>query len=184
MKIASLIHIILFGRMLIRVYCFNVGPEIVKQAGREMKSPTLSKPFGLSPRTPSLPTKYSTHLQESFADEDTSSEIKEVKDIILSVSKEEDDEKRRSNLSSLLNTKISEGDQQFLQIWDKAIIQLGEELQAEARKKAIETQTTQTESNDANNKVKEMKKSKEEIQLWALVDMMVQSKTLIKKASQ
>ncbi len=145
----------------------------------------LSRPFTFSRRTPFSPTKISTELRAASGDAPTADEIEEVRKTILSVSEEKDDEKRRSNLSSLINEKISEGDQQFLQIWDKAIIQLGEELQMEARRKAMETQAVESENcDDASEETKEVTKSKEEIQLWALVDMMVQSKTLIKKAAQ
>jgi len=185
MKIESLLRIILAGGLLLTVHCFNVSSEIVKQTRSEMISMALSIPFGLSRKTLSLPTKKSSQLQAASGDEPTSDEVKAVRKTILSVSEEGDDEKRRSNLSSLINQKISEDDQQFLQIWDKAIIQLGEELQAEARVKITETQATQTEgSSDASDEAKEGEKSKEELQLWALIDMMIQSKTLIKKASQ
>ena len=120
-------------------------------------------------------------------------ELLEIKKKILSLSLEQDDEKRRSTISSIINEKISQEDSQFLQIWDKTLIQVGSELQDEARRLAMIESESDEEGNKENTvsdgtttdvgEQETANKSKEELQLWATIDMMIQSKTLIKKAS-
>jgi hypothetical protein len=120
-------------------------------------------------------------------------ELLEIKKKILSLSLEQDDEKRRSTISSIIDEKISQEDSQFLQIWDETLIQVGSELQDEARRLAMIERESDEEGNKESTvsdgttpdvgEQETANKSKEELQLWATIDMMIQSKTLIKKAS-
>lgn len=109
------------------------------------------------------------------------SEIEVVRNLILSMSKEQNDEKRRKELSDLMTQKVEESKvdeeaKRFLELWDQTLIIVGGEVQEEARLKAM--------NNPPQEKDRESpkEKSEDELQLWALVDMMVQSKTMIKKA--
>lgn len=109
------------------------------------------------------------------------SEIEVVRNLVLSMSKEQNDEKRRKELSDLMTQKVEESKvdeeaKRFLELWDQTLIIVGGEVQEEARLKAM--------NNPPQEKDRESpkEKSEDELQLWALVDMMVQSKTMIKKA--
>lgn len=130
-------------------------------------------------------------LQASNSEEYTAVEIDEMRDLILSISKERDDEERRLKLSSLIIEKTSQEDviagARFVQLWDKMIIQVGGEVQKEAinRAKTQKIVPIEVEADpDAIKKDKPREKSEDELQLWALVDMMVQSKTIVKKAME
>lgn len=109
------------------------------------------------------------------------SEIEEMRTLILTMSKEQNDEKRRKDLSDLMTKKVEESRideeaKRFLELWDQTLIIVGGEVQEEARLKAMKNPPQENE--DKNPK----EKSDDELQLWALVDMMVQSKTMVKKA--
>ncbi len=141
-------------------------------------------------------------LRASNGSVDEAAEVSAIKDLILSLSNIHDDEKRRANLSTLLENKLSDEDvtraAQFAHLWDTTLIQIGGEIQTEARNRATaaaaaaqEREKPQEEvaaaENNGDEKIespkKERVKSPDELQLWALVDMMVQSKAIIKKAS-
>ena len=173
MKYASVpVHTMMVASLFLNAHCFNTNSMMIRRVDKQID--LLSRDFTASYRPTLFSPIVSMRLQTTpGSDDSTAEEIEEVKKMILSVSKEEDDEKRRSKLSSLINEKMNQADEQFLQIWDKAIIQVGGELQDEARRKAVEMPMKEEQP---------VKKTKEELQLWAIVDMMVQSKTLIKKA--
>jgi len=78
----------------------------------------------------------------------------------------------------------------FAMLWDRMLIDVGGEVQNEARARVEQSMAenpgvTATEIEDHTGteagEVKERQKSEDELQLWALVDMMVQSKSMIKK---
>lgn len=121
-----------------------------------------------------------------------------IRELILSISLESDDEKRRKRLSDTLEQNINQEKDviaaaQFAHLWDVNIIKIGQEIQNEARMEAENkaaalageeekdddgSRNMSNSSDDTNNE-----KSMKEKQLWSMVDMMVQSKTLIKKLS-
>lgn len=116
---------------------------------------------------------------------------------VVSLSKESNDEKRREKLSSLLEKELkspSEGDTspvpdlepqipRFARLFQISLDNVGERVQTAARAKAMEKQDDEAEANNEDrdeNEIVERLKSEEELQLWALIDMMVQSKTAVK----
>lgn len=130
------------------------------------------------------------------------SEVQEMDALIVSISKEPSDDSRRQRLSSTFEAELAKKDcKRFTFLFDQVLTIVGDRVQAKAKKKALEIMQQQDEmtngdddnndssdhDGDENNKDKGdfmgMDKSDEEKQLWALVDMMVQSKTLAKKAS-
>lgn len=118
----------------------------------------------------------------------------------VSLSKESNDEKRREKLSNLLQKELespAEGDStlatepqvpRFAKLFQLSLDNVGERVQTAAREKAMARQEAEeSSSNEAANEAKdgeegvvERLKSEEELQLWALIDMMVQSKTAVK----
>lgn len=126
----------------------------------------------------------------------------------MSLSEESNDEIRRNKLNSLYAEEMAKpkGEaQEFATLFDTTIMRMGEEIQVRAREKAMELtrqqeeQQQQQQQQDANNVASDdneegggteevvgdepvREKSKEEIKLWAFIDMMVQSKSLAKKA--
>mmetsp|Transcript_3455 Transcript_3455/g.5404 ORF Transcript_3455/g.5404 Transcript_3455/m.5404 type:complete len:143 (-) Transcript_3455:105-533(-) len=126
--------------------------------------------------------------------------------LILSLSKESDDEKRRERLAGILdkeladasNNAIVEGDSdeadsgseipRFAELFQLSLDSIGERVQTAAREKALEQQQTLDSGDDASDvkstsegeDVVKRQKSQEELQLWALIDMMIQSKTRVK----
>jgi len=129
-----------------------------------------------------------------------------MKDLIIDLSKEGTDDVRRSRLQSIIVQGLEEGDETFSALFQQALEAVGNEVQAEARvlamqryeetinEEAVATAAALSDDSNTNGesspirveKVNETSegtiKSPLETQLWALVDMMVQSKTMIKKA--
>ena len=133
-----------------------------------------------------------------------------MKELIIDLSKEGTDDVRRSRLQTIIVQGLEEGDAEtFSVLFQQALEAIGNEVQAEARELAMqryeerdaaetinEEAVAASSSGDSNTngesspirveKVNETSegtiKSPLETQLWALVDMMVQSKTMIKKA--
>ena len=130
-----------------------------------------------------------------------------MKDLIIDLSKEGTDDVRRSRLQAIINDGLEQGDAEtFSALFQQALEAVGNEVQAEARvlamqryeetinEEAVATAAALSDDSNTNGesspirveKVNETSegtiKSPLETQLWALVDMMVQSKTMIKKA--
>jgi hypothetical protein len=138
----------------------------------------------------------------------TPKEMSEMRDLIISLSLESTDHDRRLRLRDIFHEKLDGGGpngdddpQRFCQLFDTILARVGDEVQMDARKRMFEdestpgatvepdgdapgqvateqSQDTTTDGNDADTLTW---KSPEELQLWALVDMMVQSKTIVKK---
>lgn len=114
----------------------------------------------------------------------------EMQQRILSLSLEESDENRRERVANLFDSKLNgeseEDAAKFTLLFGETLNELGTQIQDMARSSAAaaaatSTTTETTSSGDENETPTERVKSKEEIQLWALIDMMVQSKTIVKK---
>eukprot|EP00527_Entomoneis_sp_CCMP2396_P000463 CAMPEP_0198145122 /NCGR_PEP_ID=MMETSP1443-20131203/21056_1 /TAXON_ID=186043 /ORGANISM="Entomoneis sp., Strain CCMP2396" /LENGTH=187 /DNA_ID=CAMNT_0043808653 /DNA_START=87 /DNA_END=650 /DNA_ORIENTATION=+ len=111
--------------------------------------------------------------------------IDEMKQFIESLSLEEDDQSRRDRLTSTFSEKFN--DLVFCDLFDQQLIVLGDEAKmraAERAEKQLKQQqeqavTASPSSDDEASTTRD--KSPEEKQLWALVDMMIQSKTMVKK---
>jgi len=120
------------------------------------------------------------------------SEIEEMGNTIISISKERDDEKRRSIIISLIKEKTQADDPaeaaKFAHLWDITLTAVGGKFQNEAREKAYKTASETNNSKDGDQvedgTTRTPEKSDDEMQLWALIDMMIQSKILIKKATE
>ncbi len=128
--------------------------------------------------------------------ENTESENDEIRELIISTSLIPDDEKRRKTLQDILEEKLNQDDvnaaARFAHLWDINIIQIGGEIQNQARIEAEKKQkekdaasgTSSSEESGESEDATTTEKNVKEKQLWSMVDMMVQSKTLIKKMSE
>ena len=114
----------------------------------------------------------------------------------VSLSKESNDEKRRDKLNDILDMELvaqqpaTDGDSipsmntelpKFAKLFQLSLDSVGERVQNAAREKAMARQ--KSIANDAEKEGGDIigqLKSEEELQLWALIDMMVQSKTRVK----
>lgn len=127
-------------------------------------------------------------------------EVKEMRELIFSLSQEPTDHDRRTRLKEVFHEALDRPNgmpKRFTDLFGMLLTKIGEEVQMEAKKKYFEAQEKQSveeeSSDDTDDKVSnddqeeipktERTKTKEELQLWALVDMMVQSKTIVKKAN-
>jgi hypothetical protein len=141
----------------------------------------------LSGNTPSF---YSSVSNDEF----DSSNRDEVTSLIMDLSKETNDEIRREKLSSLLKERLNQEDSveaaKFALLWDKIVIEIGSKVQEEARAKAEESAISQSGEKNVNSDPEVTSdhndstgvKSGEELKLWAMIDMMIQSKHIIKNA--
>lgn len=135
-----------------------------------------------------------SHPTSSKANPNTE-DYEEMRNLILSLSKAPTDEDRRTRLASIFEEALARPNgqpKQFADLFDQALTEVGNEVQTEAKTKFArkEKEISKSESmKDSSNSPEsyeldvERVKSEEELQLWALVDMMVQSKTIVKKAS-
>ncbi len=133
----------------------------------------------------------------------TQGEIDDMEKLIVSLSRESDDSKRRGQLAEIPDKELAgallvESDSQnsvinsdiprFAKLFQISLDAIGKRVQAAARELALEKQQQMADSEDVNkagNSIKvdnlvRQEKSKDELQLWALIDMMVQSKTRVK----
>jgi hypothetical protein len=133
-------------------------------------------------------SKSSVHLnqlQESRTNfHDTDLEILEMKRRVLALSLERDDEIRRKYVSKWITSNANKSNYcegtRLIHLWDKTVIQLGEEFQQNlrfnAKKKFTRPCSFKQDSIEKNRKEDEHK-----LTLWAFVDMLVQTKTLMNK---
>jgi hypothetical protein len=117
-------------------------------------------------------------------------EIAEMKDLIVSLSMEKTDHDRRTRVKEVFVEALARPNgmpQRFSDLFDLVLTQVGDQVQMKAKMKFFEQK--QSDEDDETNEDGELAledgelriKSPEELQLWALVDMMVQSKTIVKK---
>mmetsp|Transcript_129909 Transcript_129909/g.193382 ORF Transcript_129909/g.193382 Transcript_129909/m.193382 type:complete len:186 (+) Transcript_129909:139-696(+) len=140
---------------------------------------------------------------EEYAEE----EFQEMRELVLSISLEPTDHDRRTRLRDVFHEALSRPNgapKRFTGLFDMILVKVGDEIQMEAKKKYFEKQAEEkeleVEENEKEVVVEEAEsaaanaddpqakkglqfKSPEEFQLWALVDMMVQSKTIVKKSN-
>ena len=137
----------------------------------------------------------------------TKEEIEDMNKVILSLSKETEDEKRRERLAGIFDSEFAydknAGEEvdadippRFAQLFQTSLDIVGQEIQTAAREAAEkQLQQDQWREQDTDDIEKDLfkeieatekkrverVKSLEELQLWALIDMMIQSKTRVKK---
>eukprot|EP00977_Amphora_coffeiformis_P004944 scaffold1055_cov165-Amphora_coffeaeformis.AAC.18 len=104
-------------------------------------------------------------------------EITKMDDLILSLSMERDDAQRRDKVAQVLGEKLLQpnglgSSDRFAQLFDERLTAVGENVRTQA--------TAQAEAGGENGRPSEDTGK----QLWALVDMMVQSKIIFKKARE
>ena len=120
----------------------------------------------------------------------------------MTLSKESNDDTRREKLAEILDKELTNDTSdnsdesadintevpRFAQLFQISLDYVGEEVQAAAREVAAQQQQEQEnlsllydKADDGEEGERVMRvKSQEELQLWALIDMMVQSKTRVK----
>lgn len=145
---------------------------------------------------------YGRNDSDSNASCFTQSEILEMEKLIVSLSQIADDTVRREKLASLFEAELTaaggigigggiDGGEEiprFAQLFQEALNTIGERVQESAREVAAASTiaTNNIKADNENNMNMEeqhgttREKSSEELQLWALIDMMVQSKTRVK----
>lgn len=108
----------------------------------------------------------------------TAGEVDSMNNLIVSLSKERDDDTRRSKLKGILDEELSKQEPHsidFTTLFQRSLNEVGERVQNSAREAAAaRVQGGEPEEQSV--------KTDEELELWALIDMMVQSKTQFKKA--
>jgi hypothetical protein len=124
----------------------------------------------------------------------TSRKIEDMKELIASLSADSDDISRRGKLATLFTEKLQEQDEgeSFIQLFDRVLIIFGDRIRLEASDavaSVIQNVPVNIDGEDADAETKlpsfplpPQQKSELESRLWACVDMMVQSKTLVKQA--
>ena len=115
----------------------------------------------------------------------------EMEKLIMSLSLENDDEYRRTKVSTLFAEELAKPNgypHRFTELFDSVLMITGERVQNEARINAAqESGPQQPVAIELDVDITEVvyvprEKSAAELQLWAFIDMMVQTKTLVKKA--
>lgn len=171
--------------------------------------PTKSVSPSTRPRNQPIYAAADSSAGDSAYSED---EVQNMEELILSLSLEPTDESRRERLTTVFTDALAgpNGDpQRFADLFNQVLITVGDRVKANAQQKAIEAQEKRKtlqdrwkENEEARNAEKAAQATKgdakdapatketsvvtktpEEKQLWAVVDMMVQSKTIVKRAS-
>ena len=113
-------------------------------------------------------------------------DITEMNNLIESLSLEEDDDLRRKRVAELFAKKYC--DIPFCSLFDQQLIVMGDVVKKQAAEKmpdppaSADGESKSEEPDGEQSTQQEREKSAEEKQLWALVDMMIQSKTIVKKS--
>lgn len=114
---------------------------------------------------------------------------KEMENLIVSLSLEPTDESRRQRLALIFEEELAKPNgfpKDFTDSFGAALEVVGTQVQTVARETAMEMTKNKEESDceeEEEGSSGEGKAGPEGRQLWALVDMMVQSKTILKKAT-
>jgi len=96
--------------------------------------------------------------------------------LVMSLSREKDDDKRRERLRAVFEKHGSE--EGFADSFAKSIQTVGTSVQQVAREKAQERRFDKEASEDVSIELPQ--KTNDELQLWALVDMMIQMKVIVR----
>ena len=125
-----------------------------------------------------------------FASDDnafTTDEVNAMDELIISLSMEPTDEIRRTRAAKIFEMELAKPNgapKRFTDLFDAVLMVVGDRVQMAAKKRALEAgPQSPEEAEEEVTRVNFMERSADERQLWALVDLMVQTKTLVKKAS-
>jgi hypothetical protein len=112
-----------------------------------------------------------------------------IQNLILSLSKVTDDQSRRESLSRLFEVKLQDIDdgELFMKQFDSAMIIVGDRIRLDAASVAMKQSSNSNIDSDDETEtptfpLRSQQRLQLEGQLWACIDMMVQSKTLMKQA--
>ncbi len=109
----------------------------------------------------------------------------EMEELIVSISQEPTDEARRKRMSCVFAEALAElHSERFTSLFDQVLIIVGDRVQIQAQQKALQDADQSSSSGTINSQDFMAGKSAEQKQLWALVDMMVQSKIIVKRANE
>lgn len=137
-------------------------------------------------------------LRSSSSHEDSGfdlEKVQEMEQLVLSLSKETSDKLRRTRLQQIFEEKMheeldEESSANFTRLFDQVLIVVGDRVRMEAAQQLQAENDTSTTTMGNKQDEDELpsfplssQKSETQLQLWALVDMMVQSKTIVKRAS-
>jgi hypothetical protein len=149
----------------------------------------------------SMSIRTSTRLSASASMDYPAAEVEEMEQLILSISREATDQLRRDRLRAIfieaLSTPNGDDPQRFIDLFNQTLIIVGDRVKREAQQKFLKLQEAEAaEKDDVDNDESSLtpppdeaapdvprEKTPDELQLWALIDMMVQSKTIVKKES-
>ena len=159
------------------------------------------------------PTSYLSSSASSDDCGYSDTEIQDMRELITSLSMERNDHERRTRCKEVLHDVLDQPNgtpARFTNLFEQTLTTIGEEVQLEAKKKYFEqtvgdessspeevstvkedgalldgSNTGDKKKDDGDEQVvpEEREKTPEELQLWALIDLMVQSKTIIKRAN-
>lgn len=152
--------------------------------------PTLSNNNKISnTKTVSYSLNGSVEYQENYNRNNINSDLEdeEMVNIIKSLSNEPTDDMRRDRLRKIFALELEKKNTTFINLFEKVLNRMGSQVQENAiaqhklnQQQIAERKTPQTDKElQLSNTLLEGNR----YQLWAFVDMMVQSKTLIKKAN-
>jgi hypothetical protein len=119
----------------------------------------------------------------------TSKRIHDMEEMIISLCFDPDDSSRRLKLSKLFEANLlnKDGGNSFIKLFDQVLIIVGDRMRLEAEN--VARQTTQNDIDGRSDgsalpsfPFPAQQKSLTEGRLWACIDMMVQSKILVKQA--
>ena len=121
-----------------------------------------------------------------------------MEDLILSLSEEPTDESRRARLTQVFDEALSSastakadpdtlpvGGERFARLFDETVIRVGDQVRQEALEQlasAPPPPPPPSAKDETSEQPASLEKSPQELQVWALVDMMVQSKTIVKRS--
>lgn len=116
----------------------------------------------------------------------------DIENVILSLSTIADDQSRREQLSDLFAEKLQnqDGGELFMKQFDSAMIVVGDRIRMDATdiatvaavNRSLNSTSAKDDAEMPSFPLRSQQKSQLEGQLWACIDMMVQSKTLMKQA--
>ncbi|KAL7562666.1 hypothetical protein ACA910_002872 [Epithemia clementina (nom. ined.)] len=113
--------------------------------------------------------------------------VKEMDEWIWSLSMEPTDEGRREKLSAVFTEKYDDFD--FCDLFDRQLNVLGDKVKQRAADAVAdnaqnESASDNSGSDDGSVLAQQQEKTPEVKQLWAMIDLMVQKKTLVKRARE
>jgi hypothetical protein len=121
--------------------------------------------------------------------------LQDMEALILSLSFDSDDTSRRGKVSTLFQEKLqtrtngeTDNGTPFEILFNQVLIEIGDRIRTEAMVQAAAEMSISVDEDSGDDLPSfplpaQQKKSQTELQLWALIDMMVQSKTLVRMAA-